>query len=278
MTTRKSQPDTKKPAAASATAAKPKARKPANQQDSLNPRQVRFCDEYLIDLNGKHAAIRAGYAPASAEVHASRLLSDAKVQARITELMAKREKRTEVTQDMVLRRWWDIATADANELISYRRVCCRHCFGDDHAYQWKDAAEFERATQAAIKAAQEATIQTGEQHKPVLPTDEGGYGFDPTIKPHPKCPKCNGEGNGEVFAHDTRELSEQAKALYAGVKITKDGLEIKMQDQGKALENVARHLGMFNDKLTLKGDPENPIVALLGQIAGTSLPVKKETE
>ena len=51
----------------------------------------------------------------------------------------------------------------------------------------------------------------------------------------------------------TRTLSPQARVLYAGVKQTKDGLEIKMHDQQKALENVARHLGMFQDKLAVEG-------------------------
>jgi phage terminase small subunit len=37
--------------------------------------------EYVIDLNGKQAAIRAGYSPKTAEVQASRLVKDAKVQA-----------------------------------------------------------------------------------------------------------------------------------------------------------------------------------------------------
>ncbi len=41
----------------------------------------------------------------------------------------------------------------------------------------------------------------------------------------------------------------------------------------KALENVACHLGMFNDKLTLKGDPENPLMLLIQRIQGTALAV-----
>lgn len=58
----------------------------------LTPRQARFLGEYLIDLNGKQAAIRAGYAVRSAEMQASRMLSKAKVQAglaRLTEAMAR---------------------------------------------------------------------------------------------------------------------------------------------------------------------------------------------
>lgn len=51
--------------------------------------------------------------------------------------------------------------------------------------------------------------------------------------------------------HDTRKLKGPAKALYDGVKVTKDGFEVKTLDRQKALDNVARHLGMFNDKLEL---------------------------
>jgi phage terminase small subunit len=34
--------------------------------DTLTPKQRRFVEEYIIDLNGAQAAIRAGYAPNSA--------------------------------------------------------------------------------------------------------------------------------------------------------------------------------------------------------------------
>jgi len=40
----------------------------------LNPKQLRFCHEYIIDCNGKQAAIRAGYAPKNAEITASKYL------------------------------------------------------------------------------------------------------------------------------------------------------------------------------------------------------------
>ncbi|RXG18724.1 phage terminase small subunit [Leeuwenhoekiella aestuarii] len=41
----------------------------------LTPRQKRFCEEYVIDLNQTQAAIRAGYAKRSAKEQASRLLT-----------------------------------------------------------------------------------------------------------------------------------------------------------------------------------------------------------
>ena len=39
---------------------------------TLTPKQARFVDEYLIDLNATQAATRAGYSEKTAEVQASR--------------------------------------------------------------------------------------------------------------------------------------------------------------------------------------------------------------
>ena len=218
--------------------------------DKLTAKQELFVAEYLVDLNASAAYKRAGYACKNdnvAGVEANRLLNNPKVQQRISEAMEKRVERTKITQDMVLQRWWEIATADPNELIAFRRCCCRNCFGKNHHYQWTDEEEFQRAVAVERMAAQEA------KRAPRDLTDEGGYGFDRTLRPHPKCPECHGEGNGEVFAKDTRDASPQARALYAGVKVTKDGMEIKMRDQDAALTNVARHLGMFIDRKEIGG-------------------------
>lgn len=219
----------------------------------LTPKQQRFVDEYLIDLNATQAAIRAGYSVKRAEFTGSDLVRNRKVAEFIAAKMKARAERTEITQDMVLRRYWEIATANPNELVQFRRVCCRHCFGKDHAYQWVDAAEYERAMAHELRQAEE------EGRAASLPTDEGGYGFDRTLRPHPKCPKCQGEGYGEVFANDTRDVSPAALALYAGVKQTKEGFEVKLNDQVSALRDVARHLGMFKEKVELTGKDGGPL-------------------
>jgi phage terminase small subunit len=218
--------------------------------DELTPKQRQFVQEYLVDMNGTQAAIRAGYSKKTANEQASRLLANVNVKAALQHATEERSKRTEITQDQVLNLWWALANADPNELIQYRRVCCRHCHGVGHEYQWRDQDEFELAVQRAAQT-----------EGAVLPTDEGGYGFDPKLDPHPSCPKCNGEGHGEVFAADTAKLTGGARLLYDGVKVTERGFEIKMQDRAKALENVARHLGMFNDKLKLEGG-----LTLAGQV------------
>lgn len=51
---------------------------------ALPTRRRKFVVEYLRDLNGTRAALRAGYAPASASVQASQILSILKVQEAIT--------------------------------------------------------------------------------------------------------------------------------------------------------------------------------------------------
>ncbi len=66
------------------------AKKP--KDNFINDKHEVFCKEYLIDLNGNQAAIRAGYAPDSARITASKLLTDANILARIKELMDERSK------------------------------------------------------------------------------------------------------------------------------------------------------------------------------------------
>lgn len=68
----------------------------------LEPRQERFCQEYLIDLNGTQAAIRAGYSAKTANTTASQNLAKRNIQARVQELFNLRAKRVQVDQDYVL--------------------------------------------------------------------------------------------------------------------------------------------------------------------------------
>lgn len=230
-----------------ASGAKQTGKVETKKERELSPRVLRFIEEYPIDLNGKQAAIRSGFSAKTAQEQASRLLSNVKVQEAIQQRLDERSERTQIDADWVLKRWAAIAQADPNTLVQYRRGCCRHCWGIDHLYQWT-AAELEEANQKAE-----------EQQKPA-PEAAGGTGFDRNRAPHPECPECGGEGRGRMFVADTRTLPEAAKTLYAGVKVGKDGLEVKMRDQDAALTNIARHLGMFPSKVELTGKNGGPIV------------------
>lgn len=118
----------------------------------LNEKQKRFVSEYIIDLNAKQAAIRAGYSPKTAEVQASRLLSLVKVQSEITKAMSDREKRTGITQDRVLAELSAIAFAKATDYVDV---------GEDGAVKIKPTANL-----------------TDEQKKAIAGIKEGANGIE----------------------------------------------------------------------------------------------------
>ncbi len=70
--------------------------------NKLTPKQEQFCKEYLIDLNGTQAAIRAGYSEDSAKEIASENLTKPNISSYIEQLMTERSKRTTITADKVL--------------------------------------------------------------------------------------------------------------------------------------------------------------------------------
>ena len=65
----------------------------------LNDKQKKFCREYMIDFNGKQAAIRAGYSEKTADVKASQLLRIVKVQTFLSELKKGTAERTDTSAD-----------------------------------------------------------------------------------------------------------------------------------------------------------------------------------
>lgn len=79
---------------------------------ALTPKQKIFADEYLIDLNATRAykvAYPSCKKDEAAAVNGSKLLRNTKVAEYIQERMKEREKRTEITQDMVLQELAKIA-------------------------------------------------------------------------------------------------------------------------------------------------------------------------
>lgn len=82
----------------------------------LTPKQQRFVEEYLIDLNATQAAIRAGYSKKTADVQGPRLLGNVGVAAAISEAKAKREQRTQIDADWVLKRLELESDADLADL------------------------------------------------------------------------------------------------------------------------------------------------------------------
>lgn len=75
---------------------------PPTKIKKLTPKQARFVQEYLLDLNATQAATRAGYSEKTAYSIGQRLLKHVEIQGAIASSMAKVAQRTEITQDMIL--------------------------------------------------------------------------------------------------------------------------------------------------------------------------------
>lgn len=220
----------------------------------LTPLQEAFVREYLIDLNGTQAAIRAGYSQATARHIASQNLAKLNVQAAIAVAQRERSQRTEITADRVLKEIWSIVIADPRELVQIKVGCCRCCWGDGHKWQ-RTLSEFNHDREAfAEKGGSLADFDV-----------KGGIGFDPLKPPHPMCPSCGGDGLSRTVLADTRHLSPAAAALYAGAKTGKHGIEISMHPKMTALEMVAKHIGLYREDNSQKADA---LQSLLMGIAG----------
>lgn len=82
---------------------------------ALTPKQERFVQEYLVDLNATQAAIRAGYTKNRASELGYQLLQKTTVQAALKAAMDERSKRIEISQDYVLMGLREIADQEASD-------------------------------------------------------------------------------------------------------------------------------------------------------------------
>ncbi|HFT7677534.1 MULTISPECIES: terminase small subunit [Citrobacter] len=196
----------------------------------ISDQQAKFA-EYVVNGESRTEAYRrSGYTGegAVAWAAASRLLRNVKVSRYVHHLRNERQSRYTAELDDVISQLKAIIDADPNEIGQYRRVNCRYCWGFGHHYQWRDAVEFE-----------EKRLEAVERKKPE-PQDSGGYGFDQSMDPNPDCPRCNGEGRGEAFFADTRDIEGDARYLLHGVKLGKFGIEILTADKDSARKELAR--------------------------------------
>lgn len=261
----------KKPVAKKAAGSTARARNTVKVQKAevaLTALQVRFVEEYLVDLNGTQAAVRAGYSEKTARQAAAENLSKPVIQAAIAEARQRQQQRTEITADRVLREAWNQVTADARELTELVVVCCRHCYGDGHQRQ---------RTLVERDFAFDQWVVGGDDPEDF--PEEGGVGFDPNREPFTGCPECGGHGYPRVVLKDTRKLSPGAASLYAGVKQTKFGIEVMTHSKDAAMEKLFKHLGLYEKDNQQRVDP---LASLLHSIANGNSngfkPVAKDPE
>ena len=96
-----------------------------------NAKQMRFVEEYLLDLNAKQAAIRAGYKPDNADVIGYQLLQKTSVKNAIDKAMAERSRRTGISQDRVLQELAKIAFVNIADVVDFDNVCVKENATED---------------------------------------------------------------------------------------------------------------------------------------------------
>ena len=121
---------------------------------ALSPKQQRFIEEYLVDLNATAAAIRAGYSAKTAANIGHELLRKPNIQAEIQCLTAARNERLELTADQVIAQLMNIAFADAGD--------CFHA--DGSAF---DLRKLTKAQRAAIEVTVEKSMEGGKPSKKI---------------------------------------------------------------------------------------------------------------
>lgn len=89
--------------------------KKEKKERELTPKEQMFVKEFLVDLNGAQAAIRAGYAPKSARITASKLLTKTNIQKALRLAMDKRARKVELNAEYVL-----------NGLVEVAERCMQH--------------------------------------------------------------------------------------------------------------------------------------------------------
>ncbi len=79
------------------------------KREALSDKQLRWIDEYLVDLNGAAAAVRAGYSPKSARAIAHENLTKPDILAVLQEKQVAMAHKLQVTREGVVKGLLDAA-------------------------------------------------------------------------------------------------------------------------------------------------------------------------
>ncbi len=116
----------------------------------MTPQQARFVQEYLVDLNGARAAIRAGYSPDTAQPQSSRLLSNVKVWEAVQEGRKALGEKLGATAERVLAELVRLAFADIRDIADW----------DGEKFVYRPSAELGNDAAASIAEIQDKTTTT----------------------------------------------------------------------------------------------------------------------
>ncbi|MCD1644151.1 terminase small subunit [Aurantimonas coralicida] len=114
----------------------------------LTPKQERFVQEYLVDLNATQAAIRTGYSAKTAKQQGQRLLTNADVQAAVSAAREEASERSGVTIERALQEMARLGFSDIRNIFT-------------EGGQLKHPSSWDDATAAAVSSVKVVTRPTG---------------------------------------------------------------------------------------------------------------------
>ena len=160
----------------------------------ITDKMRQFVDEYLIDMNGTQAAIRAGYSEATAQEQSSQLLDRPDIRELVEQRQKDRIDRTQISQDLTVNELKTIAFSDVADFVIVKA---------GGVIEQRPFNELKKDQTRCVKKIKQ-TVRTAQS------------------------------SDGTVI-HQTAVL------------------ELELYDKVKSLELLGRHLGIFNDRLTLDG-------------------------
>lgn len=214
---------------------------------TLTGKQNIFVREFLKDFNAARAARAAGYSQGkNGSVDTGSIVSSPAVQKAIREAVAERAAKNGLNADSIMQAWADIVAFDSNELVQVRRIPCAYCYAEPGQKQYTIQSYEKEKEQHEKRRLQ--MLRLGEGDIGEFPDARGMPFVDTTKSPNPECPVCHGVGLERLFTADTRHLSPVAKRVYCGAKTFNGRVELIMVSKERAMENLAKALGVFDEK------------------------------
>jgi phage terminase small subunit len=194
----------------------------------MTPRQRRFVEEYLVDLNATAAAKRAGYSARSVQHNGYRLLKNPAIAAAVAKAQARRAARTQVSADRVVTELAKVAFGDPRRLLSW---------GPDGVVL-RDSSELTEAEAALVSEVSETRTAAGGTRR---------------VKLHCKLTALNALGKHlGLFGNGRQSALAHALAQNGGAG-TDDNGEAEPADDPR--ERLARRIAGIAARLATK-DPD----------------------
>ena len=167
----------------------------------LTAKQIRFVDEYMVDFNATQAAIRAGYKAKTAHVIGAENLRKPKIAEEIASRQKDLQKRTEISQDRVVKELARIAFADATDYVCVETL----------TYENEDGT----VSPVQIVSPKDTDTLSADQRAAIASIKQGANGVE--IKLHDKIKALELLGRHIGMFNDKLEVKATVDNPFAGL-------------------------------------------------------------